>query len=201
MLELQFLSCLCGSEHGSAAGGHRRHFLSCLCGSERAARLLARVGKFLSCLCGSEPNGYQHSSAELFLSCLCGSERCGAKTVVADRFLSCLCGSERPGIAGMGQDDGANSVDHLGLNSLEPSMCFQKKCVAHIDAFNVARWVPYPARTKRSGAKSARAKYPMRRRRPRTATVMPVGILATPPRAHRGNPRASRAGAVEFNRR
>ena len=57
-----------------------------------------------------------------------------------------------PGIAGMGQDDGANSVDHLGLNSLEPSMCFQKKCVAHIDAFNVARWVPYPARSKRSGA-------------------------------------------------
>ena len=54
LLELQFLSCLCGSEHGSAAGGHRRHFLSCLCGSERAARLLARVGKFLSCLCGSE---------------------------------------------------------------------------------------------------------------------------------------------------
>ena len=67
------------------------------------------------------------------------------------RVNRCVVGVS-PGIAGMGQDDGANSVDHLGLNSLEPSMCFQKKCVAHIDAFNVARWVPYPAKSKRSGA-------------------------------------------------
>ena len=67
------------------------------------------------------------------------------------RVNRCVVGVS-PGIVGVGLDDGANSVDHLGLNSLEPSMCFQKKCVAHIDAFNVARWVPYPARTKRSGA-------------------------------------------------
>ena len=74
-----------------------------------------------------------------------------------------------PGIERMGADDGATQQATLASTALK-----------HIDAFNVARWVLCPARSTRTGAKSARAKYQMRRRLPRTSKVMPVGIPAQP---------------------
>ena len=50
----EFLSCLCGSEHGADLVGVEHIFLSCLCGSELCFGWFDDSQWFLSCLCGSE---------------------------------------------------------------------------------------------------------------------------------------------------
>ncbi len=53
-----------------------------------------------------------------------------------------------PGIADMGQDDGANSVDHLGLNSLDAHRRFQRRALGAVSS-----------EIKKIGRRSGRAKY------------------------------------------
>ena len=91
---LDFLSCLCGSEHPSPEQIAALGFLSCLCGSELAAGWRRDDANFLSCLCGSERDRQQELAVHNFLSCLCGSERLAVGHRHRRRFLSCLCGSE-----------------------------------------------------------------------------------------------------------
>ena len=73
--DLEFLSCLFGSEQQIQVAGCRDVFLSCLFGSEHVEQPCRRVRQFLSCLFGSEPRRRHEAGLRNFLSCLFGSER------------------------------------------------------------------------------------------------------------------------------
>ena len=64
-----------------------------------------------------------------------------------------------PGIAGMGQDDGANSVDHLGLNSLEPPHVLSKEVHGTHRRFQRRALGAVSSEIKKIGRCSGRAKY------------------------------------------
>ncbi len=72
-------------------------FLSCLCGSEHELLILDEQKLFLSCLCGSEPGGVLAGERLGCLRGLCGSELPIEPAIGCAYFLSCLCGSE-PGV-------------------------------------------------------------------------------------------------------
>jgi hypothetical protein len=73
------------------------NFLSCLHGSEHHGRRGDRAAAFLSCLHGSEPQRRRYDPAQEFLSCLHGSEQVVAVAAQGVEFLSCLHGSELQG--------------------------------------------------------------------------------------------------------
>nr|WP_286819173.1 hypothetical protein [Desulfobacter sp. UBA2225] len=54
MLQIVFLSCLCGRELTLIIDRRKDGFLSCLCGRERRKILSLHFISFLSCLCGRE---------------------------------------------------------------------------------------------------------------------------------------------------